>query len=86
MNKDPQLSLQSLKMLEFVMSAKDGCSGYDVMKKTNLSSGTLYPMLMRFENAGWLESEWADEEKPRRRLYRMTKAGKRKYSDVRIWK
>jgi len=54
--------------------------GYELMQMTSLASGTLYPILMRFEQAGWLESSWeavdpSEEGRPRRRLYRITAAG-----------
>ena len=54
--------------------------GYELMQITGLASGTLYPILMRFEDAGWLSSSWeaADPKeagRPRRRLYRINAAG-----------
>ncbi|MGE0645814.1 MAG: PadR family transcriptional regulator [Nitrospira sp.] len=54
--------------------------GADLLKITNLSSGTLYPILMRFENYNLLESEWEDVQpnevgRPRRRLYKSTPHG-----------
>lgn len=43
-------------------------------------SGTVYPILLRLEQAGWLESEWETADpvllsRPRRRLYRLTGLG-----------
>lgn len=54
--------------------------GYELMQMTGLASGTLYPILMRFEREGWLSSIWedvnpSDEGRPRRRLYRITGTG-----------
>lgn len=54
--------------------------GYELMQHTGLASGTLYPILIRFEDAGWLSSSWEvadprEEGRPRRRLYRITGAG-----------
>lgn len=54
--------------------------GYELMQITGLASGTLYPILMRFEDGGLLSSSWeaADPKeagRPRRRLYRITAAG-----------
>lgn len=56
--------------------------GYDLLKRTRLKSGTLYPALARLENFGWLESEWENidasaEGRPRRKLYRLTAHGAR---------
>lgn len=54
--------------------------GYELMQMTGVSSGTLYPLLARFEEEGWLSSRWesadpSDEGRPRRRLYRITSSG-----------
>lgn len=44
-----------------------------------LKEGTLYPVLYRLENSGYISGEWDDETAtrrgPRRRIYRMTKKG-----------
>ena len=50
------------------------------MRVARVSSGTLYPILLRFEKAGLLESRWEEETpeslgRPRRRFYRLTRAG-----------
>ncbi|MBT8462941.1 MAG: PadR family transcriptional regulator [Gemmatimonadetes bacterium] len=53
--------------------------GYALMKSADLSSGTLYPLLARLADDGWLESRWEDSElpgKPARQLYRLTTAGR----------
>jgi len=54
--------------------------GLDLMQDTGLASGTLYPILVRLERAGWVESRWEDidpvaEGRPSRRYYRLTDAG-----------
>jgi DNA-binding PadR family transcriptional regulator len=49
------------------------------MKVAGLSSGTLYPLLARLAEDGWLESRWEESEhpgKPRRQLYRLTATGR----------
>jgi PadR family transcriptional regulator, regulatory protein PadR len=50
--------------------------GLDLMKATGLPSGTLYPILVRLERAGWLAARWEDvdpvrEGRPARRYYRL---------------
>lgn len=53
--------------------------GYDLMKAAELSSGTLYPLLARLTDEGWLESRWEESEfpgKPPRQLYRLTTTGR----------
>ena len=52
--------------------------GYDLMKETGLSSGTLYPLLMRMAEKGLIEAEWREPArpgKPARHAYRLTAAG-----------
>jgi len=52
--------------------------GYDMMKETGLSSGTLYPLLMRMTDQGLVEAEWRDPVqpgRPARHAYRLTAAG-----------
>lgn len=52
--------------------------GYDLSKETNLKSGTLYPLLMRLHDQGFLDAEWhpsAQQGRPARHAYRLTQAG-----------
>jgi DNA-binding PadR family transcriptional regulator len=54
--------------------------GLQLMQATHLPSGTLYPILVRLERAGWVESRWeqtdpAAEGRPTRRYYRLTADG-----------
>ena len=61
----------------------DELSGAEIGRATKLASGTLYPILMRLEGAGWLESHWETEDpqalgRPRRRFYRITAVGAKK--------
>jgi PadR family transcriptional regulator, regulatory protein PadR len=52
--------------------------GYDLMKKTGLLSGTLYPLLMRMTEQGLVEAEWREPAqlgRPARHAYRLTAAG-----------
>jgi len=81
MSDDVRLSQQGLKVLRFLMETpREGRSGAEMSKATKVGSGTLYPMLARLENAGWLTSEWekidpSEEGRPRRRFYRLTAVG-----------
>lgn len=79
MTKAPQLTPHTMKVLEAVIT-EPGSSGADVAKRTKLATGTLYPILLRLEAAGWLDSSWevgSPEElgRPRRRFYRVTAEG-----------
>jgi DNA-binding PadR family transcriptional regulator len=55
--------------------------GLELCALAGLPSGTLYPILARLEQAGWVESRWEDPEthvregRPRRRYYRITPDG-----------
>lgn len=80
-----RLSHQGLKVLRvFLVSFSDNVraelAGADVMKEVGISSGTLYPILLRLERSGVLESRWeetapGDLGRPRRRFYRLTAHG-----------
>jgi PadR family transcriptional regulator PadR len=55
-------------------------SGAGIARITQLPSGTLYPILMRLEQANWVQSVWEDGDphelgRPRRRLYSITAFG-----------
>lgn len=58
------------------------CFGLDVMEVTGLPSGTVYPALRRLERDELVLSKWESEKdatannRPARRYYEVTKAGK----------
>jgi DNA-binding PadR family transcriptional regulator len=52
--------------------------GYDLAKAAGLSSGTLYPLLIRLHERGLLEARWeepAQPGRPARHAYRLSAAG-----------
>jgi DNA-binding PadR family transcriptional regulator len=52
--------------------------GYELSGQTALMSGTLYPLLIRLERQGLLESEWRESDqpgRPPRHVYRLTSTG-----------
>jgi PadR family transcriptional regulator PadR len=54
--------------------------GFEVIRGTGLASGTIYPILARLEEAGWLEGERETinpqaEGRPPRKYYRLTAEG-----------
>jgi PadR family transcriptional regulator, regulatory protein PadR len=79
--KDPRLSHHVLRVLRlFAEQPTVSLAGSDVSKQTGMLSGTIYPILMRLERAGWLSSQWEnldprDAGRPRRRLYHLTALG-----------
>jgi DNA-binding PadR family transcriptional regulator len=78
-----QLSKSSAKVLrEFVEHPTRDQYGFGLMRATRVKSGSLYPILERFERMGWIEGydESIDEHaegRPRRRLYQLTALGER---------
>ena len=80
-----RLSHQSLRVLRAFLDAfnedvRAEIAGAELMRVARVSSGTLYPILLRFEKAGLLQSRWEEETpellgRPRRRFYRMTQSG-----------
>ena len=87
-DRNVRISLQTLKVLEaFLENPTDELSGSDVNKRSQIASGTLYPILLRLESAGWLTSRWeaidpVSAGRPRRRLYRLTRSGLARASEV----
>ena len=86
--RDVRMSFQTMKVLEsFLESPADVLSGADVHRRSGLASGTLYPILLRLEAAGWFVSQWESVDpvaagRPRRRLYRLTPSGLARASEV----
>jgi hypothetical protein len=74
MAKDVRLTTQTISVLRAVMTHRaSGASGAVIAKETGLASGSLYPILKRLEDAGWLSSEWEKGDpselgRPRRRF------------------
>ena len=75
-------------MVLSVLEKKSG-HGFEIMRRLEdkgcnllkLKEGTLYPALYRLEEAGYIKGKWEDnfsERKgPRRRIYSLTKTGKK---------
>lgn len=74
-NSSPQTRKLLIAMLE---RPRSWHYGYQLSKQTGLSSGTLYPLLIRLSDQGLLESEWREPERqgnPPRHAYRLTSSG-----------
>lgn len=53
--------------------------GYDLCRQGRVKSGTLYPLLIRLEEQGYLEAQWqapAEAGRPPRHAYRLTVSGR----------
>lgn len=72
-------SSQTKRLLAALLSQRARWQhGYDLSEQTGLSSGTLYPILMRLSERGMLESKWEPsqhEGRPPRKLYRLNAEG-----------
>jgi PadR family transcriptional regulator, regulatory protein PadR len=81
--KSPQLTRATLKVLGTLLSSRgQEMSGAEIGRTTLLASGTLYPILLRLEEAQWVESRWETESPqslghPRRRFYMLTGLGEK---------
>jgi len=76
------LALMVLKTLE----ALGPLHGYRIARRIEqisggqlaMNQGTLYPALVKLEQAGWINSAWGQSESGRRvKLYSLTRAGRR---------
>jgi PadR family transcriptional regulator, regulatory protein PadR len=86
------LALMVLKTLE-VLGPQHG---YGIARRIeqisgdllSVNQGTLYPVLLRLEQEGAIESDWGASENNRRaRYYRLTRDGKRQLqSEVQDWR
>ncbi|MGV8970001.1 MAG: PadR family transcriptional regulator [Microbacteriaceae bacterium] len=54
------------------------CWGLLIIKSSGRPAGTVYPILERLEQAGWVTSRWEEDDSrpgPRRRYYELTEGG-----------
>jgi PadR family transcriptional regulator PadR len=89
--KQGTLALMVLKTLEVLGSLH----GYGIARRIeqisgdllSVNQGTLYPLLLKLEQEGSIDSDWGASENNRRaRFYRLTKAGKRQLQgEVQDW-
>jgi DNA-binding PadR family transcriptional regulator len=81
MSQGIRLTAHALRVLRLFLEApREERSGAQISRAVKIGSGTLYPLLARFESVGWLSSAWEAidptvEGRPRRRLYRLTAVG-----------
>ena len=63
--------------------------GFEIMRATDLPSGTVYPILRRLEAGGLVASRWEDptdaheKGRPPRRYYRPTREGRAELAEAR---
>lgn len=75
-----RLSKQTLAILDALLAhPAQWHHGYAISKATAIASGTLYPVLMRLERLGWLETRWEEARvagRPPRHQYRLSANGR----------
>ena len=80
MTRERKSSPQTLALLAaFIERPLAWRHGYELSSETNLRSGTLYPVLMRLNDRGFLDSKWEPSElpgRPPRRMYKLTTQGR----------
>ncbi len=75
------MTLQTQLVLRALLEDPEGQHyGLEIAKSAGLATGSLYPILARLEQAGWVESRWEvidqkAEGRPRRRYYSLTRDG-----------
>lgn len=78
---DPRMTLQTLAVLQAMLETPaEPRYGLEIADAVRFPTGTIYPILARLEQAGWVESEWENVSpavagRPRRRLYTLTGSG-----------
>lgn len=79
MPRVPNTSPQTLLVLALLLeSPRAWHYGYGISQRTSLRSGTLYPILSRLAELGWLDTKWAEAQqpgRPPRHTYRLTSEG-----------
>lgn len=80
MSHSRTMSVPAVAVLRAVASGRQ--YGFDIMDATNLPSGTVYPILSRFVDAGLLKCEWERatiahrDKRPPRKYYALTTTGR----------
>jgi PadR family transcriptional regulator, regulatory protein PadR len=72
-------SPQTVAVLLTIAEDPDGwCHGYDLCREVGLKAGTVYPILIRLAERGYVEASWEQDVpqgRPPRHLYRLSAAG-----------
>jgi PadR family transcriptional regulator, regulatory protein PadR len=65
--------------IQALLTHGDDLHGWAIMKATQRSGPTVYGVLDRLEDMGWIEGSWEnpgpDQATPRKRMYRLTPTG-----------
>jgi PadR family transcriptional regulator PadR len=75
------MTIQALLVLQVLLAEpNDEVYGLDIIKSSGVAPGTVYPLLQRLQQAGWVVDRWeqidpAELGRPPRRYYRLTPGG-----------
>jgi DNA-binding PadR family transcriptional regulator len=78
---EPRITMHTLAVLKVLLESPTADSyGLDLAKRAGIKTSSVYPVLMRLEQARWVTSSWepiepTEARRPRRRLYRLTAEG-----------
>ena len=80
-----RLTMPTMAVLDLLLTANidDPPWGYRICEEAGLGPGTVYPILERLEEAGWITGTWESSEpgdRPKRRTYQISDLGKRAYA------
>ncbi len=79
--EDVKITRNTLKLLSvFVNNPITDFYGLELSELTRVAYGSLLPLLIRLEDAGWLVGEWENidpvkEGRPKRKYFRLTEDG-----------
>jgi DNA-binding PadR family transcriptional regulator len=81
------MTWQTQAVLKLLFDNQEGQHyGLEIAKGVELATGSVYPILIRLEQAGWITSRWENidptvAKRRRRRYYQITEAGAQKASE-----
>jgi PadR family transcriptional regulator PadR len=81
----PELKKGSVELLVLTLLEEEPRHGYQIGKLIEARSGgrltfrvsSLYPVLARMEERGWVRGRWVEKGEQRLRFYRLTTSGER---------
>jgi PadR family transcriptional regulator PadR len=67
----------TVDVLRALLGSSEASWGLRLVGETGRPAGSVYPILARLEEGGWVSSHWDEDVKrgPRRRLYQLTSDG-----------
>ena len=91
----PTMKKGSMELLLLSLLEDKPCHGYEIGRQIEERSGgrlqfrvsSLYPVLCRMEDRGWIKGYWVEKAgERRRRFYQLTRKGKKALAEQReIW-